>query len=58
MQRDIRRLPRSVSGQQLCHIAFGSARSMTIKEFSGVKTHQVGGLDVDIGLGKWKRTAR
>ncbi len=54
LQCGIRRLPRGVSGQQLCHVGFGSTRSIAIKEFGRSETHQVGSLNIDVCLGNRK----
>jgi hypothetical protein len=43
--------PRGLGGQVLGHVGLGAAGLVGVEQAAGLPAHQVGGLDLDVGLG-------
>src|SRR5207245_9929944 len=54
---DVRRLPRSLRREVLGHVGLGTARLTAVETIARLEAHQVGRLDLHIGLGDWKGDA-
>lgn len=51
LQGDVGGFPGGIGRQQFGHVGFCAAGLAAVKETGGFKAHQVGGADVDVGLG-------